>query len=83
MKRGVRRRLQRIVQKGKDANHRLRATALLMLNKQPFRLLAVYQHAGGTTQTLPPSQASHFDRGQLRYSQECHHSVLLSHNGKF
>ena len=33
MKRGVRRRLQRIVQKDKDANYRRRATAMLMLNK--------------------------------------------------
>ncbi len=33
MKRGVRRRLQRIVQKDKDGNYRRRATAMLMLNR--------------------------------------------------
>ena len=33
MKRGVRRRLQRIVQKDKDGHYRRRATAMLMLSK--------------------------------------------------
>jgi len=33
---------------------------------------------GGATQTVPTSKADHLDCGQLRYSQEWIHAVLLT-----